>query len=48
MRHGTRTRYVTDGCRCEKCVKANAKYQKDYLRKRRARFALQQGAQKSA
>jgi len=25
-KHGTRYRYVTFGCRCEKCRKANAAY----------------------
>ena len=26
--HGTRSRYNTDGCRCDACIEANAEYKK--------------------
>ena len=29
--HGTRSRYVHDGCRCRACRKANADYQRQYM-----------------
>jgi len=30
--HGTRTRYVHHGCRCEPCTEANRVYQRAYMR----------------
>lgn len=35
MRHGTRSMYVRERCRCAACVQVNRDYQRDYLRRRR-------------
>ena len=37
--HGTRSRYVTRGCRCATCRAANAEYQREADARRRAELA---------
>lgn len=34
VKHGTRTRYIYHGCRCERCKGANATYQRGAARRR--------------
>jgi len=38
IRHGTRSAYVNDYCRCDACRGAEAKYQRAYYAKRRQHF----------
>lgn len=38
-RHGVRTTYIKNGCRCKECVSANSAYLKNYRRKASSKSA---------
>lgn len=41
--HGTRGRYVNDGCRCSDCTDANRQYHRDINQRRKAARTLADG-----